>query len=248
MRAEHRDELQQGAVAMGLSLSDEQIESLLAYGNMLMAWNDRVRLVAEATPDLIVRRHLVDALSCVVAGRIDRTSRVVDVGSGGGLPGIPLAIALGCAVCLVEPNRKKAGFLEHAAESLGLVEITVVHARAEEIAHGDMREAADCAVSRAVASLPIVLEYCLPLVRVDGCAIAQKGAPGAAEVEGGRVAAEALGSGSMEIVPLDLGSLVGGRRCLVVCTKTRPTPGRFPRRPGVARKRPLGNLGRADSV
>ncbi len=239
--AEEGELLAQGAVAMELELSAGQTERLIAYGKMLAAFNDTVRLVAEAAPDVIVRKHLLDALSCTKAGRIGRATTLVDVGSGGGLPGIPLAIVLGCRVLLVEPNRKKAQFLEHVVESLGLTEVEVLRARAEELARGELREAADCAVSRALASLPVVLEYCLPLVKIGGCAMAQKGAPAASEVENGRAAAEVLGSDSMEIVPLDVEGLVGGRRCLVVCAKTRLTPGAFPRKPGIARKRPLGS-------
>lgn len=235
----HRAMLNQGAEEMGVLLSDEQMRLLVAYAEMVRVWNDRVRLVADAGPETLVRRHLLDSLSCAQAGCVGAASTVVDVGSGAGFPGVPLAIALGCDVTLLEPSEKKSRFLEEVKAALGLRALHVVRARAETVGRGKLRESFDCAVARAVAALPVVLEHCMPLVRVGGCVVAQKGAPDEAELAAGRFAAAQLGGAKIEEIRLELQETLGGRRTLVVCRKTGQTPERYPRKPGIAEKRPL---------
>jgi 16S rRNA (guanine527-N7)-methyltransferase len=178
-------------------------------------------------PDEARRLHVEDALAA--ADLLER-GPVVDVGSGGGSPGIPLAAArpdLGFA--LLEATRRKCAFLrEHTA---AFPNVEVVCARAEEHALGQGREAYGAAIARALAALPVALELCLPLVAVGGLCVLYTGA---VEDDLGRVSAQ-LGGGTPELVPVR-GS---ERRNLVVVRKLEPTPGRFPRRPGTARKRPL---------
>ena len=182
-----------------------------------------VRDLAEAR-----RVHVDDALA---AAELVRDGPVVDVGSGGGSPGIPLAaVRPELHVDLLEAQRRKCSFLASAAA--GFPNVAVVCARAEEHGRADGREAYGTAVAQALAPPPVALEWCLPLVRVGGRVILLAGE---VDLERAAAAAEPVGGGPPEAV-----ALPGGiRRSLLLVAKVRPTPERFPRRPGVARKRPL---------
>jgi 16S rRNA (guanine527-N7)-methyltransferase len=168
---------------------------------------------------------------------------VIDVGSGGGLPGLVVALAReDLQVTLLEAVQKKVRFLEYAKQSLQVENATVVLGRAETFARDEaQRESYDVALTRAVASLPVVLEYCSPFVRVGGHVVAMKGAISEDELEKGLSAGERLGVEIEEVVRVQpfLGETESGRR-LLVFTKSRATPERYPRRVGLAKKRPLG--------
>jgi 16S rRNA (guanine527-N7)-methyltransferase len=185
-------------------------------------------LTAISDPSEARRVHLDDALA---AAKLLEHGPVVDVGSGGGSPGIPLAAARpDLRFALLEATGKKCAFLEEQA--VGFPNVTVLCGRAEEHAAGESREAYGAAVARALAPPPVALEWCLPLVRVGGLCVLYSGA---VEDDLSKVSAQ-LGGGPPAIVPVE-GS---ERRSLVVVRKVEHTPDRFPRRPGVARKRPLG--------
>ena len=183
-----------------------------------------------AAPDLAeARRVLVD--SALAAAPFVEQGPVVDVGSGGGSPGLPLAAALpGLDFTLLESQRRKCDFLERAATAFANVQ--VVCGRAEEHGGGAGWEAYGTAVAQALAAPPVALEWCLPLVREGGRVVLLAGEVG---VEQAAAAARAVGGGEPELVPLPGYE----RRSLLVVPKVAPTPERFPRRPGVARKRPL---------
>lgn len=185
-------------------------------------------LTAVDDPAAARRVHVDDALA---AAALVEEGPVVDVGSGGGSPGIPLAWARpGLRVDLLEAQRRKCDFLERAAQAFP--NVGVVCARAEEHGRGAGREAYGAALAQALAPVPTALEWCLPLVRVGGRVVLLVGQ---VELEPAARAAEALGGGAPELVPLE-GS---ANRSLLVVPKVEATPERFPRRPGVARKRPL---------
>jgi len=165
------------------------------------------------------------------------------MGSGGGLPGIPVKIAKpDLQVTLVESTGKKSRFLQHAADTLALEGVTVANARVEDLAQSAThREAYDAVTARAVARLPVVAEYCVPLLQVGGWAISMKGRLQPDELSEGEWAAEALGARISERIRVPLIPEVGDReRQLVILEKVRETPARYPRRPGVATKKPLG--------
>ena len=170
---------------------------------------------------LVLLDHLGDARS------------LVDVGSGGGMPGLPLKIARPeLRVTLLEADRRKAAFLTQAAALLGL-DLEVVAERAEIAGRGDLREAFDLATCRALAPMPVLAELCLPLVRVGGRLLAMKG-----EVEDAARAIAALGGGDPVVIPAP--SAARRRGVIVVVPKLSPTPAMYPRRPGVPSKRPIG--------
>jgi 16S rRNA (guanine527-N7)-methyltransferase len=181
--------------------------------------------------DDLWRRHVEDALTA--RALIDPTARtLVDVGSGGGSPGIPLAAMLALETTLLEATRRKAAFLRRVTAEIGL-DADVVHARSEEYARGAGRDRFDLAVARALAPPPVAIELCLPLVRAGGRLIVWTG-----EVEPRPLAqaAEQLAGRLLDVHRVD------DDRRLVVVEKLGPTPERFPRRPGMAGKRPLASL------
>jgi 16S rRNA (guanine527-N7)-methyltransferase len=206
-------------------------DRLQRYTALLLEWNRRVNLTAARSPDQ-VKAHLDDALALLALDWVG-VREVVDVGSGGGLPGIPLAIRLpGVRLTLVEVSLRKAAFLEHVAGRLELTNVTVLAQRAEDLGHDQrFREKFDRAVSRAAARPAVVLELALPLIRSGGDLLASVGR---LEPQSLSAAAARLGGGTPS-----LESLAGGTLVLRV-PKLAPTPAAYPRRPGVANRRPLG--------
>ena len=221
-----RDTLE--ALLRGAGIEARLVEPLAHYGELLLETNRRFNVSGADTPDELLA-HLLDSLSIVpyVQGPL------VDVGSGGGLPAIPLAIATGIPVTLVESTTKKAAFLEAALGTLGL-QGRVVPQRAE-LAGRDpaLREQFACATARAVSSAPTVLELTAPFLRVGGVAVLQRGRMEERERNALADAAPMLGMELAEEIPLD------GERRIVVLRKVAPISTRFPRRTGVPEKRPL---------
>ena len=226
---------------VGLSLTRAQLLAFERYAAELIAWNERFNLTAITDPESIESKHFLDSLSCLLVMGPRPGGRVIDVGTGAGFPGLPLKIAQPqLRLTLVESTGKKADFCQHVVSLLGLEGVEVVHARAEEVGHRPAhREAYDWALARAVAGLPVLVEYLLPFLRLGGKAIAQKGETGPAEAQGAERALSLLGGRINQVVPLELPG-VAEPRFLVVMEKAALTPADYPRRAGVPSKRPLG--------
>jgi 16S rRNA (guanine527-N7)-methyltransferase len=193
--------------------------------------------------DGALRDHLADSLSGLELPLLRNAppeAAIADIGSGPGLPGLPLAIALPAAtVTLVESNGRKCAFIAAAAAACGLLNVEVVNARAEQWPGG--RNRFDIVTARALARLDIVAEYAAPLLRIGGCLVAWRGRRDADDEAAGAIAAEKLGLEQGE--PIAVTPYPGARyRHLHVLRKIAATPPAFPRRPGAARKRPLGGL------
>ncbi len=225
---------------LGIRLTPRQLSLFARYEQELLDWNARFNLTAIREPEGIRSKHFLDSLSCVLAWRDTLPSSLIDVGSGAGFPGIPLKILQpSLSLALVESVGKKAEFCRHVAASLGLEKVDVVQLRAEEVGQiPKYRERFDWAVGRAVASLPILAEYLLPLVRVGGAALAQKGESGPAEAHASDKAARMLGGRLRQLIKVDLPG-VAEDRYLVVIDKIAATPPNYPRRVGVPAKKPL---------
>lgn len=199
-------------------------------------------VTAVRDPLAIEQRHIGESLAFLraleSAGRLPAGARVIDVGSGGGLPGIPLAIARpDLSVTLLEATGKKAAFLEQAAQHLELGNVCVLAARAEEAAHRpEQREHYDLATARAVAPLATLVELTLPFVRVGGALAALKGSRAEDEIAVSAVAVQRCGGGPVEVHALAIESVA--LRLLIV-PKIAPTPDELPRRSGIPAKRPL---------
>ena len=242
MALEH---LARGAAAMGLSLSADQLERLERFADAMLRANARLNLTRITEPEQVEIRHFFDSLTCALPVLADLRRGVawqcIDVGAGAGLPGIPLAIAFpSLRLTLLEATGRKARFLEEVVGELGLAGVTVVAARAEEAGRDpDHRDGYELVVARALAPLPVALEWCLPFVVPGGHCILPRGSDLADQLPAGRIAAGELGARLLPPWPLTAPELPPGRS-LVVAEKHAPTPQRFPRRPGVASTRPLG--------
>jgi len=183
-------------------------------------------------------KHFLDSLSCL--RKADASLYTIDVGSGAGFPGIPLKIAVpALRLVLLEATGRKAEFLQAVVQRLHLSGVEVINTRAEEAGQSPVhRERYDLALGRALAEMATLAELTLPLVRVGGTVIAQKGEDPAAEVEAARKAIAALGGQVREVIPAAVPGL-DAARYLVVLEKVAPTPAKYPRRPGMPAKRPL---------
>lgn len=237
--------LGRSAAAMGVELNADQVELFDRYTDAMIRANERLNLTRVTDPEQVQTRHFLDSLTCAlpVLAELKRgvSWRCVDVGSGAGLPGIPLAIAFPTLrMTLLEATGKKARFLEELVVELGLTGATVAAVRAEEAGRDpDHRDRYELVVARALAPLPVALEWCLPFAVTGGRCILPRGSDLPGQLPAGRVAAGELGARLLPAWPIAVPELPPGR-ALVVAEKQRPTPDRFPRRPGVASSRPLG--------
>ena len=225
---------------LGLALTRRQLEAFAVYGAELLRWNERANLTAITDPAGIEIKHFLDSLTIVPYLGTASSGRMVDVGTGAGFPGLPVKIACpGLRVTLVEATGKKAEFCRHLVARLDLEGVEVVHARAEEVGQSDEhRQRYDVAVARAVASLPVLVEYMLPLVRIGGRAIAQKGEGGPAEAQAAEPAIRLLGGRLQQVAPVELPG-VADERYVVIVEKIAATPTGYPRRTGLPSRRPL---------
>ena len=224
----------------GIPLMAEQIRQFSVYHEMLLDWNTRMNLTALTAPEDVAVKHIIDSLTAYDAARFDGARTLIDVGTGAGLPGIPLAVyAPHLTVTLLDALNKRVRFLTEVTAAMGLQNVRCIHARAEEAARtAEHRAAYDIVVSRAVARLPVLLEYTLPFVRVGGTLLALKGRAYAEEQKEARRAAEVLGGGRITARPVHLPGLDDVRAILTV-TKERQTPAAYPRGGGAPARRPL---------
>jgi 16S rRNA (guanine527-N7)-methyltransferase len=242
--------LAEGSRAFGLSLTATQVSRFQHYCEQLLDWNQRFNLTAIEDPEQVEIRHFLDSLSCLQAlcqvsdtplsGWLGKRTRALDIGSGAGFPGLPLKIVWpNLDLTLLESTEKKVRFLEHIVRSLSLLSVSTVHSRAETLGHEPAhREAYDLVVARAVAELPVLLEYALPFCRRGAMLLAQKGEAATAEAIASERALAILGGKLRRIVPIEVPGLAETRYVMVV-EKTAPTPSQYPRRPGMPKKRPL---------
>ncbi|WP_314796186.1 16S rRNA (guanine(527)-N(7))-methyltransferase RsmG [uncultured Selenomonas sp.] len=228
------------AAEAGIPLTAEQIGQFSVYHEMLLDWNTRMNLTALTALEDVAVKHIIDSLTAYDAALFDGARTLIDVGTGAGLPGIPLAVyAPHLTVTLLDALNKRVRFLTEVTAAMGLQNVRCIHARAEEAARTvEHRAAYDIAVSRAVARLPVLLEYTLPFVRVGGTLLALKGRAYAEEQKEARRAAEVLGGGRISARPVHLPGLDDVRAILMV-TKERQTPAAYPRGGGAPTRRPI---------
>lgn len=234
-----------GAKDLAIPLSSRQLSQFQRYYEGLVRWNARVNLTSITGYEEVQVKHFLDSLSIAASGIVAQSAwkggiKVIDIGAGGGLPGLPLKIAFpNIRLTLVDSVGKKTKFLETLVAELGLVGVEVLTARAEQLGHDPgYREQFDLAVSRAVSKLSTLLEYCLPLVRVGGAFIAPKKGDISAELTGAQRAIAVLGGRLWSIQTIRLPGDTEDRY-LVAVKKEHQTPDTYPRRTGIPAKRPI---------
>ncbi len=225
---------------LALDLSPEVQRAFSIYADDLLAWNKKVNLTAITDPEAIETRHFLDSLTIKLAVTLTPGQRVIDIGTGAGFPGLPLRLVYPhIELTLLEATSKKTDFLKHIVERLQLNQVHILNTRAEDAGQDAAhREHFDTVLARAVAQLPALSEYMLPLCKVGGRCVALKGETAAAEVQQAENALKNLGGRVGKIIPVELPKVTETHH-LVVIEKVAATPPQYPRRAGVPTKRPL---------
>lgn len=234
------DVFNKGLSELNIELSTEQIQQFLDYYELLVEKNKVMNLTAITEFDEVIEKHFLDSLCLVKNMDLSTSLTVLDLGTGAGFPGIPLKIAFPqLEITLMDSLNKRINFLNEVIEKLGLKKITAVHGRAEEMARKkEYREAFDLCVSRAVANLSSLSEYCLPFVKKDGCFVSYKSAESDQETVDAKNAIFLLGGKLGDVVKYQVpGSDMG--RALVKIEKVKQTPKAYPRKAGTPGKNPL---------
>lgn len=224
--------------AIDIELSDEQLEQFLTYYEMLIEKNKVMNLTAITDFDEVLEKHFEDSLSLIQAVDLEKSQTVIDLGTGAGFPGIPLKIAFpNLQITLADSLNKRILFLDDVIRELGLVGIDTVHGRAEDLAkNSDYREKFDLCVSRAVANLSTLSEYCLPFVKIGGKFISYKAGECDEEVAASKSSVFLLGGKISDIKKFELGE---SGRAFVIIDKVSGTPKKYPRKAGTPSKDPL---------
>ncbi|HIM62084.1 MAG TPA: 16S rRNA (guanine(527)-N(7))-methyltransferase RsmG [Dehalococcoidia bacterium] len=234
--------LKAGAAQLSVALSEEQLDQFETYFQELADWNQRANLTAIIEYEDVQVKHFLDSLTICLTARehLAGPVRVMDVGAGAGLPGLALKLAFpDIKLALVESAKKKAAFLHHIVEKLGLEDVSIYTGRAEELAREkDLRDAFDLVAVRSLAKLPLLLEFSLPFCKPGGRLVALKHGGDWSEQESAANALSELG-GHIEKVSTVLLEGLTDDRIVISIVKTGPTPSRYPRAVGIPGKRPL---------
>ena len=224
---------------LGITLSEHQVAQFQVLQDELLEWNEKINLTAIKDDQGIQERHFFDSLTCFL-GFEDWPESLIDVGSGAGFPGLPIKFVIpDMRLTLVESVDKKANFSRHIVEKLGLTDVTVLSKRAEEVARmPEHREAYDIAIARAVAPAPTLAEYLLPLTKVGGRCLMQKGTRGPMEILDAARIVDLCGGEISDLLHLDFEGIEGEGN-LVIIDKLRPTPRELPRAVGIPARKPI---------
>ena len=232
-----KERLIKGFSDLNINVSDEQVEKLIKYAELLVKWNEKINLTAITDQKEIAEKHFLDSAMCLKTGI---SGKVIDVGTGAGFPGIVLKILKPeIELCLLDSLQKRIMFLQEICKELKLDGVEFVHARAEDGGQdANHREKYDYAVARAVANLATLSEYCLPFVKTGGSFIAMKGPKAGEEIENGKNAVSKLGGEISSILEEKIPD-TELEHVIITVKKVRPTPKNFPRKAGKPSKQPL---------
>ena len=232
--------LKKDALSFGITLSDQQLSQFYTYYELLIEWNEKMNLTAITDFEEVIKKHFLDSLSIGRILKQDSSVSILDIGTGAGFPGIPIKIAFSdTQITLMDSLNKRVNFLNEVICTLGLEKIDAIHGRAEDFAKkGMLRETFDICVSRAVANLSSLSEFCLPYVKKGGSFISYKSEKAMEEIENSKNAISILGGGE---VLSDTFLLPGTdfTRTLVKIEKIKETPAKYPRKAGTPVKQPL---------
>ncbi len=235
----HIEKIADRCAGFGVKIDGDITERLNLYGNLLLEWNEKMNLTAITAPEDVLYKHFYDCILFLKAVTPAKNARIIDVGTGAGFPGTVLKIVRpDINVTLLDSLNKRLVFLNEVIAELGLSGISTVHMRAEDAGKAAAhREKYDIACARAVAALPVLMEYCLPFVKKGGCFVAMKGSSAEDEMNRSFSAAQLLGADKPTII---CETLTGNeQRAFVITKKISQTPTRYPRKPAEISKKPL---------
>jgi len=232
-----------GAQKMGINLHEEQIKKFSRYLELLVQWNQKINLTSLKTPQEIIIKHFLDSISCIkIINKYIRIEgiHIIDVGTGAGFPGIPIKIVCpSISLSLLEARKKKTIFLEKITKEINFQKVEILNGRAETFGKcPDYRQKYDIVLSRALAFLSTLSEYCLPLVRVGGLFVAQKGRSYKEEIDKALKAVQFLGGELIGVESVRI-PFINQERHLLIIKKIKDTPSEYPRKEGIPQKRPL---------
>ena len=233
-----KDKLRENAAVIGVSLSDEDLDKLYMYKNLVLEWNEKINLTAITDDYEFAVKHFVDSLT--INKYIEPDKTIIDIGTGAGFPGVPLKILNeNNKIVLFDSLNKRLKVLEDIIEKIELTNIETLHGRAEEtFKNKQYREKYDVAVSRAVAALNVLVELMLPAIKIGGICICLKGNIAEDEIKDAKKAIKELGGEIIKVEKLVLPEM-NLERNIVIIKKVRKTPNRYPRKPGTPQKEPI---------
>ena len=223
-----------------VNFDSEKYDKFIEYMNMIKLWNERVNLTAITEDDVIIKKHFIDCIKIFKYESLRSKCSIIDVGTGAGFPGIPMNIINnGNKIVLLDSLNKRVNFLNEVINKLNLKNITAVHGRAEDFGQDvNYRERFDFSISRAVANLTSLSEYCLPFLKLNGKFIAMKGPAVTDEINDSRNAIAVLGSSLEKIIEINIEDS-DLKHNLVIIEKIKHTPKQYPRKAGMATKKPI---------
>ena len=234
------DILKKGIEDLGLKCSDETIYKFSKYREILVEWNQKMNLTGIEEEKEVYIKHFLDSVAAVKKGYIKDGMSIIDVGTGAGFPGLPLRICLeNSKVTLLDSLNKRINFLSEVCTSINVDDIELIHGRAEHFGKDEKyREQYDIATARAVAGLPILMEFCVPFIKVGGYFVCLKGPNADTELEESRKAMEVLGLEFVEKIDVELPE-IELKHNIVVFKKVNSTPAKYPRKAGKPVKSPI---------
>lgn len=236
----NREILKKGIEDLGIITNDEMLNNLKIYREILVEWNQVMNLTGIEDEKEVYIKHFLDSISAVKNGYIKDGMSLIDVGTGAGFPGMPLRICLeNLKVTLLDSLNKRINFLQEVAKNVGINDIEYIHGRAEDFGKDEnYREQYDIATARAVAGLPVLMEFCVPFVKVGGYFVCLKGPNANLELEESKAAMEVLGVEFIEKINVDLPDSDLNHNILVF-KKVKNTPEKYPRKAGKPSKTPI---------
>lgn len=234
------DEFKEKAEKINVRLDENQLKSFAKFMDFMIEWNDRVRLTSITEETEVIDKHFVDSLTALKAKVIKDHDKVLDLGTGGGFPGIPLKIINPTIdLVMLDSRLKKIEYLKEVIDAFELKDTVAIHGRAEDYGQlPNYREKFDIVVSRAVANLTVLSEYCLPFVKKGGYFIAMKGTKSDEEINEAKKAIKVLGGAIEEVIEFNLPE-TDYDRSIILIKKENHTPKKYPRNPGKPKKSPI---------
>ncbi|MCI5727894.1 MAG: 16S rRNA (guanine(527)-N(7))-methyltransferase RsmG [Clostridium sp.] len=237
---EYFNKMKASAESVGMEYDEIKHERFMKYMKLVQEWNEKINLTAITEDDEFITKHFIDCIMAFKSAELKEAKNVIDVGTGAGFPGVPIAIMDETKnVCLLDSLNKRINFLDIVVKELGLKNVKTIHARAEDGARmKELRESFEVATSRAVANMAVLSEFCLPYVSVGGHFIALKGPAIEEELDGAKNAIGTLGGKLKEIIELEIDG-TELKHNVVIVSKVKPCLEKYPRKAGMVTKKPI---------